>query len=189
MASDLPSRPRLLPDRQFPSYAYLPGKRPHPVRDPAGHSYANDHGPSVEAAQNPDLFLWGIDLFNHGYYWEAHEAWETLWRSAESGAPRRLFFKGLILLSAAGLKIREGKHAAAARHAKRAAALLRGLADGPDLLFETALGMPLAALAQNAEAASARAPGSPAPTPGLPWPVFSFVLGTGTRRAAFLTPT
>jgi Domain of unknown function (DUF309) len=20
----------------------------------------------------------GLDLFNHGYYWEAHEAWESL---------------------------------------------------------------------------------------------------------------
>ena len=28
-----------LPQKSLPPYAYLPGKNPHPVRDPAGHSY------------------------------------------------------------------------------------------------------------------------------------------------------
>jgi hypothetical protein len=32
-------RPRWLPQKRLPPYAYLPGKNPHPVRDPAGHSY------------------------------------------------------------------------------------------------------------------------------------------------------
>ena len=32
-------RPRWLPEKSFPPYAYLPGRQPHPVRDPAGHSY------------------------------------------------------------------------------------------------------------------------------------------------------
>ncbi len=27
-------------------------------------------------------YLRGIDLFNHGYYWEAHEVWEGLWHTA-----------------------------------------------------------------------------------------------------------
>ena len=31
--------PRWLPQKSLPPYAYLPGKNPHPVRDPAGHSY------------------------------------------------------------------------------------------------------------------------------------------------------
>nr|WP_244447982.1 DUF309 domain-containing protein [Neorhizobium vignae] len=51
----------------------------------------------------------GQDLFNHGYYWEAHEAWEGLWQAAKRGSQLRAFLKGLILLSAAGVKIREGK--------------------------------------------------------------------------------
>lgn len=37
-------RPRLLPKRPFPAYAYLPGRQPHPVRDPAGHSYQVEPG-------------------------------------------------------------------------------------------------------------------------------------------------
>ena len=66
----------------------------------------------------------GLDLFNHGYYWGAHEAWEGLWQVADRDGPLRVLFKGLILLSAAAVKIRERKSAAAARHAERAAALL-----------------------------------------------------------------
>jgi hypothetical protein len=95
----------------------------------------------------------GLDLFNHGYYWEAHEAWEGLWRVADRDGTLRMFFKGLILLSAAGVKIRERKNAAAARHAMRAAALLRQLMKVPDRAFERALGMSAAALAECAEAA------------------------------------
>jgi hypothetical protein len=77
-------RPRLLPEKSFPTYVYLPGKHPHPVRDPGGHSYRNEPVTvAVEAALGSDVFRWGIDLFNHGYYWEAHEAWEPLWHAAK----------------------------------------------------------------------------------------------------------
>ena len=72
-------RPRWLPEKSFPPYAYLPGRQPHPVRDPAGHSYHVEPMPvAAEAPLGSDVFLWGLDLFNHGYYWEAHEAWEGL---------------------------------------------------------------------------------------------------------------
>jgi hypothetical protein len=52
-----------------------------------------------------------------------------------------MLFKVLILLSAAGVKIRERKHPSAARDAERAAALLRQLMKVPDRAFERALGM------------------------------------------------
>ena len=74
--------PRLVPDRPFPAYAYHPGRTPHPTRDPEGHSYGMVH--DVPQPPNPEDwracgdYLYGVDLFNHGYYWEAHEAWEGL---------------------------------------------------------------------------------------------------------------
>ena len=95
-----------------------------------------------------------LDLFNHGYYWEAHEAWEGLWQVADRGDPLRMLFKGLILLSAAGVEIRGHKNAAAARHAMRAAAMLRLLMKVPHSAFERALGMSPAALAECAEMAT-----------------------------------
>jgi hypothetical protein len=128
------SRPRWLPQKSLPPYGYLPGKNPHPVRDPAGHSYhVEPILVSAEGSLGSYAFLWGLNLFNHGYYWEAHEAWEGLCRVADRDGPLRMLFKGLILLSAAGVKIRERKKAAAARHATRAAAMLRLLMKVPRL--------------------------------------------------------
>ena len=95
--------PRWLPQKSLPPYAYLPGKNPHPVRDPTGHSYHVEPIPvAAGASLGSDAFLWGLDLFNHGYYWEAHESWEGLWRVADRDDPMHMLFKGLILLSAAG---------------------------------------------------------------------------------------
>jgi DUF309 family protein family protein len=106
---------------------------------------------AAEVSLSSDAFLWGLDLFNYGYYWEAHEAWEGLWQVADRDGPLRMLFKGLILLSAAGVKTRERKNVAAARHAKRAAALFRQL---PDRAFERTLGMSPVTLAECAEAAN-----------------------------------
>jgi hypothetical protein len=114
-------RPRLVPGRTFPRYAYLPGRGPHPVRDPEGHSYGLQPVPAA-ASLDSEEFAWGQDLFNHGYYWEAHEAWEALWQSANRGSPLRAFLKGLILLSATGVKIRrQTKASDASRGTRRCA--------------------------------------------------------------------
>ena len=36
----------------------------------------------------------GINFFNGGQYFEAHEVWEDMWRSARG--PLRLFYQGLV---------------------------------------------------------------------------------------------
>jgi uncharacterized protein len=41
-----------------------------------------------------DLLLEGINFFNSCRYFDAHEAWEDLWRV--SGGPLRLFYQGLV---------------------------------------------------------------------------------------------
>ncbi len=41
----------------------------------------------------------GIELFNEGRYWEAHEAWEEVWTADRQG-PDRGFYKGLIQVAA-----------------------------------------------------------------------------------------
>jgi hypothetical protein len=130
---------------------------------------------AAEASLGSDVFLWGLDFFNHGYYWEAHEAWEGLWQVVDRGGPSRMLFKGLILLSAAGVKIREGKHAG------RATALLRRLMKVPELAFERALGMSPAALAEYAEAAAKTHAALQATAPGQLQPVFNFILGSNSH--------
>ena len=41
----------------------------------------------------------GIDLFNSGRYWDAHEAWEHVWITDRKG-PDAAFYKGLIQIAA-----------------------------------------------------------------------------------------
>jgi hypothetical protein len=41
-----------------------------------------------------DLLEDGIIFFNAGRFFDAHEAWEDLWR--ETGGPLRLFYQGLV---------------------------------------------------------------------------------------------
>lgn len=100
---------------------------PHPVSDPQGHRYG--HAPAPNQAFDPvrwqhhELFCEAIDLFNHGFYWEAHEAWEHCWHQAGRQGAVADFCKGLIKLSAAGVKAREGVPAGVARHGARAAEL------------------------------------------------------------------
>lgn len=169
-------RRRLLPQRPLPDYAYLPGRLPHPVRDPAGHSYQVQ---LVHPAADLDSeeFTWGCELFNHGYYWEAHEAWEGLWHVSDKGSPLRSLLKALILLSAAGVKIREGKQTPAIRHAGRAAGLLRQLKTSPGERFSRALAMEPSMVADAAQATASAPPILCVNDLGKPEPVFDFMLG------------
>jgi hypothetical protein len=83
--------------------------------------------------------------------------------------------QGLILLSAAGVKIREDKPAAAQRHARRAAEQFRRLTTDP--AFERALGLAPVELADSAEAAVATFAALRATAAGQIEPVFDFILG------------
>jgi len=95
--------------RAFPSYAYLPGRDPHPTRDARGHSFGGERARSpylpAESWRENEEYLYGVDLYNHGYLWEAHEAWENLWHPAKHDAVQAGFLQGLIQCTAASLKI------------------------------------------------------------------------------------
>ena len=208
--------------RELPPYTHIPGVTPHPLRDPAGHSYreadaseavtsgsirqmaiscplspASDIHPTggqfagerdgvrgpqlslkpphpgplphsgVHSASSPDCggegaetteyrhsanapdtspppltpltwaelpaypeFQWAVRLFNAGYYWEAHEAWESLWHAAGRSGAVADFLKGLIKLAAAGVKLREHNLVGVERHARRALELFREVQHG-----------------------------------------------------------
>lgn len=122
-------RPRYT-ELAFPPYSYVPGHMPHPVSDPAGHMFGQTHQPAKPLQpQNWQVsaeYRYGADLFNHGYYWEAHEAWESLWHAAGRKGHVADFLKGLIKLAAAGVKAREGNPRGVRRHADRAKVLLSG---------------------------------------------------------------
>lgn len=98
---------RYRPERSFPSYAFIPGRNPHPHNHPNGHSYGVSDTPEPLDAttwHTHDGYLWGVDLYNHGYPWEAHEAWEGPWKLAVKDTPERLHLQGLIQCAAALVK-------------------------------------------------------------------------------------
>jgi hypothetical protein len=51
-------------------------------------------------------FLLGVEHFNAGRFWHAHESWETLWLAATSDTGR--FLQGLIQIAAAYHHLQRG---------------------------------------------------------------------------------
>ena len=95
---------------EFPPYRFVPGLHPHPTNSPEGHSFGAEEDEVTK--WNSDLwidnqdYLYGIDLYNYHFYWEAHEAWEGLWIVSVRNSSEHMFLQGLIKLGAALLKIR-----------------------------------------------------------------------------------
>ncbi|NJM08977.1 DUF309 domain-containing protein [Candidatus Gracilibacteria bacterium] len=54
----------------------------------------------------PPAYLAGIQLFNSGHYWHAHEQWEACW--LEAAEPFASFYKGMIQTAAALVKWQQG---------------------------------------------------------------------------------
>jgi hypothetical protein len=148
-----------------PAYAYVPGRFPHPYADPSGHRFGAD----LPAAVVPDPARWadslhyvlGIDLFNHGYYWEAHELWESLWHACGRRGTLAAFFKGLIQLAVVGVKARQGRIEGVLAHARRARELFEEVAAARD--GDQCMGMRLTDLIARANQILAQPPSAPDP--------------------------
>lgn len=93
--------PRYAPQIPLPESPYLPGRTTRP-------NHECDVTSDVEAEVNSwqTQFLFGVDLFNHQFYWEAHETWEELWLPLAKEDPVRETLQGLIQASATLLKLR-----------------------------------------------------------------------------------
>ena len=116
-------RKRLYPEKEFPPYAFVPGINTHPGK-PGGHMEGEDD--PIVAPMDPhkfwdsEAFLYAIDLYNFGYYWEGHVWLEALWHEAHKEGLMGDFLKGLIKLCAAGVKAKTGQAEPVKGHAKRA---------------------------------------------------------------------
>ena len=58
-------------------------------------------------------FTAGMDHFNRREFWEAHEAWETLWLAAETDIEQ--FLQGMIQIAAAYHHVQRGTYRGAGR--------------------------------------------------------------------------
>ncbi len=97
--------------RPFPPYRFVPGRHPHPS-SPLGHSFRPPGEPEPPVAYHPpqdwrrsDDYLYGCDLYNHAYWWEAHEAWEGLWKLTPTDSAQRRYLQGIIQVSARHLQL------------------------------------------------------------------------------------
>ena len=94
--------------KPFPPYRYVMGLFPHPTEDNGGHSFGKSEREEInldiEKWYQNEIYLYGIDLYNNAYWWEAHEALEQLWQETLTGDITHHYFQGLIKISAAFLK-------------------------------------------------------------------------------------
>ena len=114
----------------IPSYRYIPGKAPHPRRDPRGHSYGL---PELRPEPlDPDRwacserYLRGIDLFNFGYFWECHEAFEAIWHGVGKSSVLGQFAQGMVQIAAAHIKQAQDAPEAARKLLERGLSRLAG---------------------------------------------------------------
>lgn len=145
-AHSIPAPPaalKRLSSLPLPEYRFVPGRHPHPTRSPDGH------GVVAAASLDPDqAWLYGVDLFNTRYFWEAHEAWEKVWHAAPDGSRGREIVKGLIQIAAGLLKLHLGNEAAARRLAARGATRIEAAAQHHGMFRGLRL-MPVVAAARS----------------------------------------
>jgi uncharacterized protein len=157
----------------LPPYSFVPGGPwPHPVSSPRGHSFGRvlERPSTLEGDVAPQL-LRGAELFNAGYYWEAHEVWEWLWHAYGRTGPAADAVKALIKLAAAGVKVREGQEHGVRTHSRRAADLFSATRAGAGRYL---LGLDLDECAHFARAVALNPPLDPGPKEAPVVRVFDF---------------
>ncbi len=137
MSAEIPppvkDAPRYTP-YPLPAYRFVAGLHPHPTRDPRGHSYGRRAAAAAPTAWQPDQWpalgpwLYGVDLFNAHFFWEAHEAWEELWASTKREALAGRLLQGLIQIAAALVKAHAGSVLGALSLSRQGLEQIRGVA-------------------------------------------------------------
>ncbi len=73
--------------------------------------------PKMSPADRED-FERGVELFNERRFWQAHEAWEDVWKRHPENS--RIFFQGLIQVAAGLHQLRRGIFHGADKHLRNA---------------------------------------------------------------------
>lgn len=94
--------------QKLPPYSYILGRSLHPYQKVKGHSYGQEPETAIYIApedylKNP-YYLYGVDLYNHFYWWESHEVWENLWHQTQKQSAYGQFLQALIQISGAFVK-------------------------------------------------------------------------------------
>ena len=111
-----------LTDRELPPYAFLPGKFPHPEKE-GGHGFGlhlNTYAINDKNYKTHEDYLYALDLYNLGFYWESHVYLEAIWNENKRKGPEADLLKAIIKLGAAGIKYRMEMNEAGQGHLNRA---------------------------------------------------------------------
>ena len=114
---------------RLPGHAHIPGQTRS--ADPQLENILAD------IDRHPDRLAhrchYGCQLFEAGFYWEAHEAWEPVWHAARPNSATDLLVQAAIALANAALKIRMRQPRATRRLTSRARSLLAGCPPAAEL--------------------------------------------------------
>ncbi len=120
---------RRLPDLALPGHAHVPGSGSKPDMAPLEAAKALvAPETSANAWQDNAAYLYGHDLLDAGFFWEAHEVWEAVWLNCPPNSAEKLMLRMLIQQANARLKLVMGRRNAAERLAAEVEALRIDLA-------------------------------------------------------------
>jgi predicted metal-dependent hydrolase len=119
--ADRPISPRAAPADRYsaqplPATRYVPGHTQRPERSvQTSRIQTSDdrHLAISDTWSRNGSYLYGVDLYNFGYWWECHETFEELWHVAGRKTPPARFLQALIQIAAGNLKRLVGAHNAA----------------------------------------------------------------------------
>lgn len=137
----------------LPKRPFMPGRDPHPRDDPErAHlpEFPRDSCEFDASAWGESVqYLYAVDLFNNGFWWEAHEVIEGLWLAVGQSTPVGSFLQGLIQVSVALLKKSQESLPAARRLADRGLSRMRSSGGNGE---GVSLGIEVNAFAEGIEA-------------------------------------
>lgn len=142
---------RLIEEWSLPQYRFVPGDNPHPKKEGGHMEGQGDPVADPVELSRPEankFFLYAIDLLNHGYFWESHVYFEALWNAHERKGSEADFFKGMIKLGAAGVKVTLNQWTHAQDHLERAVELFQSV---KNVEGDSFLGFPLENLISQAK--------------------------------------
>lgn len=168
------SVPTRLTDHDLPRWCCLPGQvaradfeRLRPIADAVAEMIDPD------TLLGAPAFRFGADLFNAGFFWEAHEVWEPVWMALPPNSRARTACRALIQAANACLKLRFGRLKAFARLAEEVDRLTGEALVRPEPVAGIALGAwrdDFAAFAADmAEGPAPMLGFAPADLPGFPF--------------------
>ncbi|MFK5977420.1 MAG: DUF309 domain-containing protein [Rhizobiaceae bacterium] len=108
----------------FPTYAHIPGSNPRHREDLFDEIRASVTSEmTVSDLSKTKAWRTGLDLYEHSFFWEAHEVLEAVWIRCPPNSVERYFVQTIIQITNARLKLNMNKPKAAGRIFDRASIL------------------------------------------------------------------